>query len=300
MSITTNARITESHLAHWREHGFVIIENFLTAEELAMARENLFALVPTWEQFAAEPGRWNNVEARTFPFPGDALNDISTHEDIHRFCASILGTDRIFLAESTIGAKYAMRSNLRIVDQQLHTDYPDNTLTFPRDDGIYRHIQLILYYSDVTDQLGPTYVVSQQYTRSRPDLMHKKMLPRETHADVYAHEVPAIAPGGAALLYGNFTFHRGSAMLAKQGARFAHHISYRALDCNWVGHHEAWPTSGNKPEMTTFIEHATPRQREMIGFPPSGDPYWNERTLDAVAKRYPGMDMTPYTTTSTR
>lgn len=294
MSASTEPRITERHLEHWREHGYVIIENFLTTEELTRARENLVEIVPSWEQFATHPERWTNIEVRTFPFPGDGLNEISTHKAIYRFCTDTLGTDRIFLSESTIGAKYAMTSNLRVVDQQLHTDYPDNTLAFPRDDGIYRHIQLILYYSDVTDQLGPTYVVSQQHTQSREDLMHQGVLSGQQHADVYAHEVPATLSAGSALLYGNYTFHRGSAMLADQGARFAHHLSYRALDCHWIGHHEAWPISSNKPEMIRFIERAAPRQREMIGFPAPEDPYWNASTLSGVARRYPGMDMSPY------
>ena len=36
------------------------------------------------------------------------------------------------------------------------------------------------------------------------------------------------------------------------------------------------------------------RERDLFGFPRPGDPYWNEQTLADVAARYPGMDMSPY------
>ena len=57
---------------------------------------------------------------------------------------------------------------------------------------------------------------------------------------------------------------------------------------------EATGSFGEKPQLARFVERATPRQREAIGFPPPGHPYWNEQTLAAVALRYPRMDMTAY------
>ena len=38
----------------------------------------------------------------------------------------------------------------------------------------------------------------------------------------------------------------------------------------------------------------TPRQRDLFGWPPPGDPYWNDQTLSDVALRYPGIDLSPY------
>ena len=51
---------------------------------------------------------------------------------------------------------------------------------------------------------------------------------------------------------------------------------------------------GEKPEFKRFIEFSQPRQREVLGFPPPGHPYWNKETIAAVAMRYPKMDMKPY------
>jgi len=38
----------------------------------------------------------------------------------------------------------------------------------------------------------------------------------------------------------------------------------------------------------------TPRQRDLFGWPPAGDPYWNAQTLADVGLRYPGLDLSPY------
>jgi hypothetical protein len=48
------------------------------------------------------------------------------------------------------------------------------------------------------------------------------------------------------------------------------------------------------PQTQRFLERATPESRELIGFPPIDSDYWTDATLDAVAARYPGMDMAPY------
>src|SRR5436305_1615463 len=67
----------------------------------------------------------------------------------------------------------------------------------------------------------------------------------------------------------------------------------RTKGSHWMGF-SAWARSGGEPALQRFLERATPRQRELLGFPPPGHPYWNEETLAGVAARYPAMDMTPY------
>jgi hypothetical protein len=95
------------------------------------------------------------------------------------------------------------------------------------------------------------------------------------------------------LIYDMSTFHRGSRPIAEGIVRFTHHINYRASDAPWVGYRE-WANYGLLAEMQHFIEQASPRQREMLGFPPPGNAYWNEQTLAGVGARYPGMNLIPY------
>jgi hypothetical protein len=43
----------------------------------------------------------------------------------------------------------------------------------------------------------------------------------------------------------------------------------------------------NRPEWHQLLERATPRQLELVGFPPRGHPYWTEETWQGTSERYP-------------
>jgi hypothetical protein len=152
---------------------------------------------------------------------------------------------------------------------------------------------MILYYSDVAPDMGPTYVVSQEKTRDLPPWPTHR--PRRKNPELYKHEKPVLARAGDLLIFGMRTWHRASDITAEAGVRLSHHLVYRAAAYPFQGYHQ-WSQMGEKADMQRFIEHATPRQRELLGFPSPASEYWNEQTLAAVALRYPKMDMAPYRT----
>jgi hypothetical protein len=287
-------RVTQLQIGDYLRHGYVIVPGFLSKAEIAAALENLLQYVPTPQELARTPQRygWIYDEAEhlqtEFPFIGEALNHNSTHPEIMALVEQLLGTRDVLLSQAAMWAKYAGTGNF---DQGLHLDYQGNTLVVPRDDGDYRQINMILYYSDVTEDLGPTYVVSQERTRELP--LWPTHRPRKGNAELYKHERPVLAKVGDLLIFGMRTWHRASDLTADDGARFTHHLVYRAASHAFQGYHQ-WSQFGEKPELAAFIERATPRQRDVIGFPRIGHPYWNEESLSAVAKRYPRMDMQPY------
>ena len=41
-------RINDEHVEHYYEHGYAIVENFLTPSELAGARADVEAFIPGW------------------------------------------------------------------------------------------------------------------------------------------------------------------------------------------------------------------------------------------------------------
>ena len=43
-----------------------------------------------------------------------------------------------------------------------------------------------------------------------------------------------------------------------------------------------------------YLEELSVEQRACLGFPPPGNVYWTAETVDAVGRRYSGMDMEPY------
>src|SRR6476469_5676041 len=148
---------------HLRRHGYAVVPDVLTADELAAARQNMLRYFPTPEELAATPERYASVLEDPehlqveFPFAGDALNDISTHPQLIALVERLLGTRNVMLSQAAIWAKYAGTGDF---EQGLHLDYQGNTLVVPRDDGDYRQVNMILYYGDVELDMGPPYVGS--------------------------------------------------------------------------------------------------------------------------------------------
>src|SRR5215469_4197398 len=160
--------LADKDLGRLLEHGYVLVGGFLSAEELGAARADVLHYFPTFEELSATPQRYGwifddpeNLQIE-FPFATDTLNYNSTHPRIISLVSQLLGTREILLSQSAIWAKYAGTGSF---EQTMHLDYEGNTLVVPRDDGAFRQVNMILYYSDVTIELGPTFVISQTKTR---------------------------------------------------------------------------------------------------------------------------------------
>jgi hypothetical protein len=287
--------IRDFELAHWREHGFVILENLLDADELEGAIENIGLYMPSWEEYERAPQRYralletsNYWPVKAFPFDGDALNTVCTNPVLVSLARMLTGAEQVALSHSRLRGKYA---GAGWHEQDLHVDFWNNTVVYPPPDDAIVDVPLIIFYTEVTLELGPTYVVSQQHTRGStlvPIYRSRREFP-----DLYTHEIPVVVPAGSALLYSMRTFHRGSALRARTGVRFSHHMSLKRADTRWAGQVTFQHDAGT-PEMNRFLVHATPEQRNLVGFPLPGDSYWTKETLTGVAARYPDMDMEAY------
>lgn len=287
-------RITAAQIRHYLEHGYVVIPRFLTPAELRKGRAGMSRYFPSADELEATPERYGfiyddpeNLQVE-FPFADDGLNDIATHPELIAFVQKVLGTDDIRLSQSAIWAKYA---GLGHYEQGLHLDYQGNTLVVPRDDGSYRQVNMILYYTDVTADLGPTHVVSQTQTRDLPLWPTHRW--RKTSPELYRHEQPVVVRAGGLLIFSMRTWHRASAITAETGARFSHHFVWRAAEHDFQGYH-LYSRHGENEDLQAFLSRATPAQRQVLGFPGPGDPYWTDETLAAVQLRYPEMDLSAY------
>ena len=289
-------RIPASILADLTKHGFALVPGFLDRKELAAIRRDVHQHVPTAREIHATPQRYihllDDTEAGKFEFPfvGAALNHVTTHPRLISLVEKLLGTTDVLLSRSCVWAKYGCGTDY---DQDLHLDYEGNTLVVPRDEGDQRQVNMILYYSDVSENLGPTFVVP----REKAESIRAGVWPPHRYAKdwpaLYELEQPVFAGAGDLLIFAMGTFHRGSAITNPRGARFTHHLVYHAAAHRHLGHH-CWPGRGEEAALSEFLQHATPRQREVIGFPKVGDAYWNEHTLADVALRYPAMNLQPY------
>ncbi len=51
------------------------------------------------------------------------------------------------------------------------------------------------------------------------------------------------------------------------------------------------PISGQTDRWQSFVEHASPRQLALFGWPPPGHPFWTTDTLAGAHQRYPELDL---------
>jgi hypothetical protein len=288
------AKVTDKQLDHLREHGYVVVRGFLTPTEVKAARRAVFTYVPSPEEWLRAPRKFQAITDEEslhkieFPYAEKTLNDMATHERIIDFVERLYGHDDVMLARSAVWAKYAGTSNY---DQEMHADFEGNTLVTPRDDSDYRQVNIILYYSDVDETLGPTMVVPRKF--GDPMGLQPPRRFRDEYPEAYEHEQPVLAKAGDMLIFSMRSQHRGSPITLEGGTRYTHHLVYRSARHNFQGH-RCWPSFGEYPEMQQFIETATVRQRDVVGFPRVGDPYWNEQTIREVGVRYPRMDLKAY------
>jgi ectoine hydroxylase-related dioxygenase (phytanoyl-CoA dioxygenase family) len=308
MELTGQPRISDNDIDYLISHGYVVIKDFLSPEELKSCRLCLSRYYPSPEKYFASPERYKRMPRYVeFPFSGEALNMVSVHPELISFIERLLGTTELRLAESRLQAKYAGRDPEGGSDELMHCDgWGPNQLVYPRDDSIFRQVPMILYYTDVTAKHGPTYVVPQELAKGHPLLSESPTegtaVPWVVHSPeaaprLYADARPVLATAGSLLVMSPRTFHRGSTFLGSRAARVVHFITYRASAASWMCSQGWSPASprANTAQLQEFIVTASPRQREMLGFPPPGHPYWNDEMIAGVAVRYPGIDMDPYT-----
>lgn len=295
----TTARITDEHISELADNGYVVVHGFLTRNELRLCQEEAARYFPGDGVTAADSSSHGPVKVLSFPFDRDVFNRITVHPEILSFLRRSYGTSRLRLGESALQAKYGARFGASR-DQTLHTDtWGKKSLAYPRDDGIFRQTFMILYYTDVTRETAPTFIVSREQTRGMSLLTPDGGTTRnpDDHPDLYEWERPVLVEAGTLLIFTGSTLHRGSAMTAETGRRLSHFITYHAAHATWM-ESVRWP-SGDRPRpdaaaLRRYLEGASPYERELVGFPGIDDPYWNAMTLQGMALRYPGMDLAPY------
>lgn len=294
-------KVPDGNLHELREQGFTIVEGFLASDELEAAREALWLHHPRPDEYFADPSAHPEYERSQFdgtrlaPWRSWDLNRLAFHPDLVDLAERFLGSADLRLYDALLWAKYAGAVDY---EQVHHRDFVNHSLVVPdrRDPG--RQMTSFVLLSDVDDEDGPTKVVPLGAGGTRPYWPKggDEDFAGGTGADPAAFaesEVSMTGPAGTLFTYRTDVVHRGSQITGERRARFVLHTGYEVWGPRWTGR-MGWPTGSLGPHWTEMMERATPRERELFGFPAIGDPYWNEQTLTDVQCRYPGMDMTPY------
>jgi hypothetical protein len=296
-------KVPDGNLHELREQGFTIVEGFLSADEVAAAQEALWLHYPRPAEYFADPsahpelarGQFDGL--RVAPWKSWDLNRLAFHPDLVDLAERFLGSSDLHLYNAEVWAKYAGAVDY---DQMHHRDFVNHTLVVPSRDDPGRQMTSWVLLSDVDEDDGPTKVVPLGLGEARPywptggdpEFAGGTAADRGAFADA---EVSVTGPAGTLFTLRTDVLHRGSQINGAQRARFVLLADYEVWTSRWTGR-IGWPVQALGPDWTEMMERATPRERELFGFPSIGDPYWTEQTLTDVQCRYPRMDMTPYRT----
>ena len=264
--------ITDAQLATYKEQGFIIIKNFLSDDEREAALDGFFTLFsPPYDQYIAQ-GRKNNTPGQSlFPWAHSGLNHVVVHPDLVSAAERILDTREIRLCEGHLGIKYAGEKHWT----SFHIDYGNNTLGPHVEYDDFMNLSCFYCFDDVDEGMAPIRMVPNNE-------------PEES-------AVPMIVPGGSVCLYSVFTRHAASEFTASTGHRPTMWVGFTRKDRGWDGGRSFTYKSGaTATGMGRFIADASPRQLELLGFPPLGDALWTREFLEGMSKRYSGFSPEPY------
>lgn len=300
-----SARFTSDQIDEWSREGAVLIPDFFTADEIAPCRADFEQLYgTTGEADGGQPRTANHgagvgsfaheqfTHVEDFPLNcSPAANMIALHPAVIALARAALGTENVHLYQCHSWAKFTGDADY---DQPFHCDYKNHTLTVPAEDHGLQTINMVFYFTDVTDAHGAIHYVPQSlsdpitgpdrpmFLESRPDLQRQLM----------AKELSGAAPAGALFAYGIDIFHRGTNLTAPNGYRYTMTVSYKAAGndmIGWIG----WPRTFLKPWHLIF-DNANADQLACLGVPKPGNSFWTERTVSRAQERWPGWNMDEY------
>jgi hypothetical protein len=289
--------------------GFVVLPAFLSHEELQAATADLPAVFPTAAEFHRDPSAERHRRFRdefggitSFPIDSTALNLLAVHPRLIGLAQMLLADDDLRSYSIEFWAKYTGAADY---EQAFHRDYLNHTLLVPADDAPPSQVEMFVYLSDVSPELGPISLLPRAHAAGAgalpnwyppsdgvvdPD--HPEWVSPAGRPDWYEHEVRATGPAGTVVAYRIETFHRGTDLRLEGGSRFTIHTNFRRATSEWITR-RAWTDAANDGSAwTEFVGVASPPQLQLFGFPPPGHPYWTSSTIEAIQQRYPGLDPT--------
>ncbi len=222
-----------------------------------------------------------------FPFPGSGrLNRLAVHPHLVDFAERALESADLRLYQLALWAKYHGVANY---EQPMHQDH-NHSVVPPRSEPGWWHLEGYLYLSDVEEGTGPTRLVRLGDSGGRLELLPQ---PPAVAPELYAAEIAAPGRRGSFLAYRPDVFHRGVDLTRPGGSRFLFGLGFKLAGQEWIGYDTVQPRS-SVGRFTRFVEGCTPRELALFGVPRPGHRFWTPTGLQAMAARYPALDLTPW------
>ena len=275
----------------WQEEGFALVEGLIPSDDIDAVADDLALLYgsdtfdnynkakgfgdgdPEGKQFRAS--QFDGM--RGFPAHGcHTLNDLFVHPRLIEFARAALRDDDIRIYQAAVWGKWAGDVNY---EQPMHQD-TNHSLLPPRMEPGFWHLEVFLFLSDVDEDCAPPRVVP----RSKSGVPYDQL---------YQHEVVATAKRGSLMAYRSDVWHRGSDFARADASRFVLVEGFRPASAEWFGY-DAFERHGNSSHWAAFVRGKTPETLALYGVPRPGHAYWTPDVVDALAAKYPGLDVAPW------
>lgn len=284
-------RVPDAAVAQLREEGYAVVPGFLDTDELEKVRAGLWLEHVRPEAYFEDPSAYPQYAEgqfaglKRFPYASPDLNRLAFHPGVVDMVERFLGSSDVELYQIDLWGKYAGAVDY---EQSHHCDYNWRSMVVPRRDGWRPQVSIFFLLSDVTEDSGPTKVVPAPHTRDEP------LVPPGKEPGAFGDvEIPITGPAGTIFAFRTDVFHRGTSITGEGRSRFVLIAGYQERGAPWAGGN-TWSEHGHLDGFRAVLEQASPRERELFGFPPVGHEYWDDQTVADVQLRYPNMDMTPY------
>lgn len=295
----------------WARDGWVVVDGLVPAHEVAGA---LAEITERAEPLPPEVGPTRRADADTdtdvrfrkaqfdgttlFPYPdAPKLNRLFVHPAMVDFAAQALGTRDLRIYQSRVWSKSGGHTDY---EQPLHIDGNHSLLPIRQGPG-WGHVLCFLYLHDVDDQRGAPRAVPASAAGSNGlgigdglggSGTNEGPVSRIDAPELYSAEASAVGSAGSLFAYRSDVWHRG-VDLPVGSERHVLVVGFRPARVEWIGF-DAHEPLVNRPDFVTFAEQCTPDELALFGVPRPGHEFWTVDVLDAMARIYPGLDLTPW------
>lgn len=298
----------------WQTEGWILVPDLVSTDEIDAAVDELWGLYPRPEEFhdpenprrkaflAPRTRKWSPPQVADdepafreeqfdghikFPFatPGK-LNRLLLHPRLTEFAELALGQEDIRLYQAGLWAKYAGTANY---EQPLHVDR-NHAVVPPRMEPGWWHMEGFLYLSDVDEESGAPELLRLR-DAPNPD-PNAPLSPREA-PDAHSKLTAAHGRRGSYLAYRPDIWHRGTYLRGASASRFVMIACFKLAGQEWIGF-DALSDFVDNAHFLRLAASCTPRELALFGVPAPGHPYWTSAVVDALAQRYPGLDVEPW------
>mmetsp|Transcript_7570 Transcript_7570/g.16536 ORF Transcript_7570/g.16536 Transcript_7570/m.16536 type:complete len:361 (+) Transcript_7570:16-1098(+) len=320
--------LSDRHVEQWRQQGYLLVDNLFAESRVQQALEELTQL-----QMKKGGDDFQVGDGLCFPTGLPSLDSLTLDPALLVAVKQLLGVEEIRLSQGETWKKTAYADTSADAgavdrtysnqDQRIHMDYLNHTLLHPPPWDRPEAVAAIVYLSHSEVCSGGTRVVPRS---SAADALYQwpycnmpgfGSIPwlndRTTVEDFLAKEYPDVAAfrqavyarergvsftPGTVLLYRHDIWHRGTP-LKPNAQRFVQNLVFKKPRCDWLNNWNVGTAfSMYRPDQ--YVEKLIARmdihQRNCLGIPYPGHPYWTAEMLAAVEIRYKdfGIDMTPY------